>query len=646
MGRPLELDSFHSRMVNVLRRQMDQVSLVHSFSKWQPYNEKEAKMEGRLLKIDLSDQSYSIEDISSEILEKYIGGRGLGAYLLYNLVDGGVDPLGPKNQLIFSAGPAQGTSLHFSPKAVLSTKSPLTGIYLYCVSSGTFAHSLRKAGFFAVAIRGMASSPVYLWINNDRVEFKDATKLWGMKSYDAQKGMLDEIGQPKASTLSIGPAGEKLMEYAAVMTDGTLYRAFGRGGCGSVMGSKKLKGIVLAGDKEIALGDTKAFEQVKKKITEKIKNNQAWAEMRRKYGTGADMVQLNELGILPTRNWQGGTFEGVEGICPVTTEKEWPRKNLSCGPFCPVPCSHSITIGKGPYKGAYCDGPEYETFYSFGSNCGVDKFDAIVAAEQICDEEGIDTMSAGCSIGFAMECFEKGLISLKDTDGIELRFGNDQAMIAMLRKIVNRKGLGELLSAGVRKASQEIPGSESFAMHVKGMELGGYECRGLNGQALQFAINNRGGGHHAYGLPARIEGTDGTRLEVAGKGALVRRAAIGRIVCDSLTVCTFVRNLYDNQTIVEALSSLSGEDWSVSDIETVGERVMAQERLFNMREGITSKDDTLPERLLKEPKPDGPTKGIVVPLDALKEQYYEVLGWDKETGNPTDDVLQKLGVAK
>ena len=604
-------------------------------------------MEGRLLKIDLSNQTYFSEEISSEVLKKYIGGRGLGSYLLYNWVEEKIDPMGPENHLIFTAGPAQGTNLFFSPKVVLNTKSPLTNIYLYTVSSGAFGHSLRKAGFFAMAIRGIASSPVYLWIHNDRVEFRDARRLWGTEPWAAQKEMLKAGLQPKASALAIGPAGERLIKFAAIMSEGKFYRTFARGGAGCVMGAKKLKGIVLSGDQEISAENPESFTVVQTAIREKIKKNKAWADSRRRFGSGADMSTLTHaFGVLPTRNWQRGTFEGTENICTANIEEAWPRENTSCGPLCPAPCAHTIKLQKGPYKGAYCDGPEYETLYAFGSNCGLDKFDAIVAAAQICDEAGMDTMTAGACIGFAMECFEKGLISLKDTDGIPLRFGNDQAMIAMLKKIVNLEGLGKLLAEGVRKASQEISGSASFAMQVKGLELGGYECRGSNGQALQYAINNRGGCHHAYGLVARNEMPAGTGLEIKGKGELVKKSAIARILCDSIIMCTFARDVFDAQTRADALSSLRGESLSLKDMEEVGLRVMAQERLFNMREGISRKDDTLPERLLKEPKPDGPAKGSVVPLEELKDDYYGVLGWDKETGNPSDSLLQNLGIKK
>jgi aldehyde:ferredoxin oxidoreductase len=353
---------------------------------------------------------------------------------------------------------------------------------------------------------------------------------------------------------------------------------------------------------------------------------------------------MNELGLVPTHNWQSGQFEGWRGIDKSTTPMGWPGKGRACGPYCPSPGCREVEVKEGPYKGAKSDF-EWETIYAFGSTCGVDTMEAIVAASQICDEYGVDSMTAGITIGFAMECFEKGLIDKSDTEGINLNFGNDEAMISVLQKMVKQEGFGKEIAKGTWRLSQEIKGSEAFAMHVKGMELGGYECRGLNGQALQFAINNRGGCHHGYGLPARLEVTDNSRLDVRGKGGYVKAAAISRIVRDSMIVCTFAP-LYHEKMLADSLSALSGETWSVENLKEVGVRIMCQERLFNMRQGMTEKEDTLPPRLLEEQKPDGPTKGKVVPLKELKEDYYTAMGYDVRTGNPSDSLLANLGIEK
>jgi aldehyde:ferredoxin oxidoreductase len=602
-------------------------------------------MKRLLLRIDLSNRSYEIEEIPNEIIYKYMGGRGLGAYLLYRFVPPKADPLGEENHLIFTAGPANGTGMYYSSKVNINTKSPLTGIYLYAISSGIVAQKIRQAGFWAIDVRGIAQSPTYLAIDNHQVQFRDASALWGLETAEAQKRMLEDLSVEKAATVGIGLAGEHLNPYAALFTDGALYRCFGRGGGGAVMGSKNLKGMVVSGDGDVKAVDEEKFKEVNREVARLLKTDfKGWAESWRRYETCSDLETMNELGMLPTRNWQTGQFEGWQGIDKSTTSMGWPEKGRACGPYCPTPGCREVEVKDGPYKGAHSD-IEWETVYGFGTSCGVDKMEAVIAASQICDEYGVDTITAGVTIGFAMECFEKGLIDEKDTDGVELRFGNDEAMIAVLKKMVKQEGFGKQIFKGTMRLSQEIKGSEAFAMHTKGMEFGGYECRGLNGQALQFAIDNRGGCHHGYGLPARMEVFDDTRLDVAGKGEYVKNAAISRMARDSMIICSFPR-LFSDQLMAEAYSSLFGESWSVEDLKEVGTRVMCQERLFNMREGITGKDDTLPLRLLKEPKPDGPTRGTVVPLKELKEDYYRAMGYDLSTGNPTDALLKQLGIEK
>jgi aldehyde:ferredoxin oxidoreductase len=602
-------------------------------------------MKPLLLRIDLSSRTYEIEDISAEIIRKYIGGRGLGAYLLYQSVPPKADPLGAENHLIFSAGPASGSGLYYSSKVNVNTKSPLTGIYLYSISSGILAQQMRKAGFWAIDVGGTAESPTYLLIDNHRVQFKDAAPLWGLETAAAQTRMLNNASQKGAATVGIGPAGEQLNRYASIFADGALYRCFGRGGAGAVMGSKNLKGMVVTANSAQKPVQGEKISALNKEFAALLKTEyKGWAENWRRYETTADLDTMNELGLLPTRNWQTGQFEGWQGIDKSTTPMGWPDKGRACAPYCPTPGCRDVEVKDGPYKGAHSD-IEWETVYGFGSSCGIDKMEAVIAASQICDEYGVDTMTAGVTIGFAMECFEKGLIDKKDTDGIDLRFGNAEAMIAVLNKMVKQEGYGKHISKGTMRLSKEIKGSEAFAMHAKGMEFGGYECRGANGQALQFAIDNRGGCHHGYGLPARMEVFDNTRLDVAGKGEYVKKAAISRMIRDSLIVCTFTP-LYSEEMVVKVLSSLFGETWSATDIEEVGLRIMCQERLFNMREGITEKDDTLPARLLAEPKPDGPTKGSVVPLKELKKDYYEAMGYDLATGNPPDELLANLGIEK
>jgi aldehyde:ferredoxin oxidoreductase len=604
------------------------------------------KQQIRILTIDLSHRKSEVEEIPETIIRQYIGGRGLGSYLLRRSVPAKADPLGPDNRLIFTAGPLSGTGFFYSSKTNVTTKSPQTNTYLYSICSGILAQEMRKAGFWAIDIKGSAESPTYLVIKEGKVEFKDATSLWGVETAAAQKSMLGELSTTRAAAVGIGPAGEKLVPYAALFGSAELYRCFGRGGAGAVMGSKRLKGLVVSSTGTVQPLNKDLFDAAKQEITTKLKTNfKTWGEWWRRYETTADLETTNELGIIPTRNWQGGQFEGWRGIDKSTTPMGWPLKVRPCGPYCPSAGTREVTVESGPYRGAHSD-VEWECVYAFGSQCGVDKMEAIIAASQMCDEFGVDNMTAGVTIGFAMECFERGLIGPKETDGIELRFGNDQAMIAALKKLVNLEGFGKELAKGSKRLSEQIKDSEGFAMHAKGMELGGYECRGLNGQALQYAISTCGGSHHAYGLPARAETLDGTRLNVEGKGEQVKQAAIGRIIGDSMIICTFPGPMYTREMQANAISSMLDESLSVTELSDAGERVMCQERLFNVREGFTRADDTLPARLLKEPKPDGPTKGAVVPLEELKDGFYNAVGYDVTTGNPTEATLRRLGIEK
>lgn len=599
-----------------------------------------------ILKIDLSSKSYAFEEIPSEIIEKYLGGRGLGAYLLYENVPAAADPLGEENHLIFTAGPASGTGAYWSSKVSLNTKSPLTGLYLVTNSSGTLAHQMRRAGLWALDICGISDSPTYIVIENEDVTFKDASQVWGLETAYAQEVMQSEVPLDGAASVSIGPAGEQLLPYAGVFCEGSLYRCFGRGGAGSVMGSKKLKGMLVKGDNPVEVGNKKQFDALKKRINQLLKSDfKPWAEYWRRFETGGDLEMLNKLGVIPTRNWQTSQFEGWRGIDKSNTPMGWPEKgSRGCGPYCPTAGCRDVHVKEGPYKGAHAD-VEWEAIYAFGATCGVDKMEAVIAANQICDEFGIDTISSGVTIGFAMECFERGLISIEDTDGIELRFGNDEALITMLRKMADQEGFGRKLTKGTRWLSEQIKGSESFAMHVKGLETGGYECRGLNGMALEFAINPRGACHHGYGNPARVETQDGTSLQIAEKGEYVKQLATRIIIRDSIPICIFSR-VFDDDLLMEFASSLDGKTWSVEKMVEFGERVMCLERMFNMREGTTRKDDSLPSRLLHEPLPDGPDKGALVPLEELKDSFYEAMCYDLKTGNPSDAVIEKLGIEK
>lgn len=598
----------------------------------------------KILFVDLSTESAYDQPLADELVDLFLGGRGLGAYLLYKYVPAAADPLGSENALIFSTGPLHGTGAPYSSKSVLSTKSPLTGIYLYSVCSSVLGQELAQAGYAALVIKGQAARPAYLAIRDGQVVFADAATVWGQETGPAQAAMLEGAGLGPAACVSIGPAGEALVSLSAVMAGGAKARAFGRGGAGAVFGSKRLKGIVLKGQGKVRVSREEAFGQARSAVNARMRSNPTWVEAKRRFGSGQDIVLVSQLGLLPTRNWHSGVFSDVEAIAPTENYQRWPRTASACSTNCPTMCSHEITVASGPFKGAFSDGPEYETLYSFGANCGVDRFDAIVAAEQICDCQGLDTMSVGVAVGFAMECFERGLLTSVDAGGQELRFGNADAMVDLVRQVAAGTGLGGLLGRGVRSASLRIAGSEPFAMHAKGMELGGLESRGAWGQSLEYMLSSRGGCHHAYGRPALVEVQSGTGTQVAGKGELIKRLAIIRIVYDSAVMCTFPSGILGLEAPVALVNAARGIDMTLADAEALGFRVLTLERLFNVREGLRRKDDVLPDRLTMEPAPEGPGRGQTVPVQDLLDDGYRAMGWNAD-GVPLPETVERTGLA-
>jgi aldehyde:ferredoxin oxidoreductase len=597
-----------------------------------------------MLVVDLGDRTIHREELPEQLISDFLGGRGLGIALLYKRLSEKVDPLNPDNPLIFTTGPLQGADFPFSSKLNLTTKSPQTGLCAFSIASCKMGHFLRRSGIDVLFITGQAQNWTYLWINNGRVEFKDAKHLYGSKATQAQAAMVSEC-HPKAEAAVIGPAGEHGVRIAAIVTGGDRLRTFGRCGVGAVMGSKKLKGLVVYGDKPVESAKPEEFKEAKKFIAAKLREHDAWVSKQRQYGSSADIIMLNQLGLLPTRNWKYGVFEDVEKIAPHTSPLLSNWKVASCSLYCPAPCSHITHVESGPFAGAECDGPEYETLYAFGSNLFISSPEFIVAANQLCDELGLDTMSTGLTIGFAMECLEKGIITGKDTHGLELAFGNYDGLLGLIEDIAYRRNFGDVLADGVRAASQHFGGnSASFAIHSKGLEFGGYEPRGSFGQALQYALSNRGGCHHDMGAPCRIEIATKTQLQIVGKGKLLLNAAERRIMYDSSILCTFSRSVLGEAAVARATSAALGIDMSESRLQTAAERIMDVERMFNLREGIRKVDDRLPDRLTKEPMPSGPTKGNVVPLEALLDDFYATAGWDKETGIPTQATLTRLGI--
>lgn len=597
----------------------------------------------RILIVDLSNRTHWVEDLGEEVLRLYLGGRGLGARLLARFLPEDADPLGDANPLLFVAGPLQGTESPFGSKIVLTTKSPLTGGYLFSVASGTLGHHLARCGFTALVIIGSSEEPVYLWIDDGGVDFRKAASLWGKPVTETYRVLREEVAVKGFGAAMIGPAGEKLVRYAAVITELPRKRSFGRGGGGAVMGAKQLKAIAIADSSSLAVADKDRFRAARRAQVRAVVAKRWFRDQRMAFGTTTSMAHLQEFGMLPTRNWQRGSFEGYEQIAPTEFGERWAGESHPCAPFCPAPCARAYRFITEDDAVLASEGPDYETIYALGANCGIDRFDAIVAMDHLCDEMGMDTISAGVTIGFIMECFERGLLNEDDTGGLRLDFGDHQRVLEALEMIAARKGFGDTMAEGVRHCAAYVgQGSDAFAMHARGLEFGGWGCRAAYGQALQFALSSRGGCHHDLGLPAKAEWGSPEATSTEGKGRLVLDSAARRIVRDSAIQCSFAGLYFGLDLLVDLLEAITGLPWSEDDAVRLGERILNLERLLNVREGIDRTLDRLPTRLLAQPLADGPMRGSTIPLEDLKDDFYAVAGWDRATGRPTLETVRRL----
>ncbi len=596
---------------------------------------------GKILRVDLTSGSIQTQPLDDTIVQRFLGGRGCGVKILYDENPPGIDPFAPENRLIFFTSPFMGTNIPCSVKPCVVTKSPLSQTVLMSLSGGYFGPELKFTGYDGIVITGKAEHPVYLQIHNEEVQIKDASFVWGKDTVKTQEMLKEAFGDKKARMVTIGPAGERLVRFASAINE---RHAFGRGGVGAVMGAKQLKAIVVRGTKPVNLFDKDGLDALVKELRERFKSERAKVFSR--YGTSSVVRLVEERGIFPTRNYQFGTFEGRPKIDGDAREA-FVKKHTTCYQ-CPVGCLVLTVATDEPYSGIGSEGPEYETLWSFGGQCGNDNLSAIIAAEDLCDRYGLDTISTGNAIGFVMECFEKGIITKEDTDGLALRFGNHEVMVEMVRKIGNRDGFGDVLAEGVYRASQKIgKDSQKLAMQVKGAEMCGYDPRGAMGQGLSFATCPRGADHQkglvrqeVFGNPLFID-----RFAAEGKAELVKEVQDEMAFLDAMGVCCFLtrRDLTGPADYAKLFKYVTGIELSEQDIWTVGERIFNLERLFNQREGFSRKDDTLPERFLTEPLHEGPSAGHIVPIEQLLDDYYQVRSWDAN-GSPTKAILVKLGL--
>lgn len=594
---------------------------------------------GKILKLDLSTKTAEVLKLDEDIYRKYLGGRGLGSWILYNQLKGGINPLEPTNWILFLVGPVTATLVPTACKYVVITRSPLTGAWVDSYASGRIAWEIKMAGWDGLALVGKSPDPCYVSVKNDRVEFRDASHLWGKNAFATEKQVLTET--ENAGTLVIGPAAENGVKFASINSD--FYRQAGRGGTATVLASKNVKAIAVKGTGDIKCANGDALLSMISQYIERA-HELPGALSHKKYGTGAVVSVTNQAGMLPTKNFQFGTFKDAVGN--IDGEGVLRHKVASKGCYsCILPCSQ-ITKGK---SGLMIEGPEYEILDLLGANIGIADFDFIIKANDRCDDLGLDSMSTGVVIGFAMECFERGILTKIDTGGIDLRFGNREAASQLIEDIAYRRGLGEVLAEGVRIAAQRIGGEAAkYAMHVKGMELPAYDPRGAFGAYLTYSVNPRGGCHRRA-WPPKFEVLGNVPPYVwEGKASLIKSMFDERIILHSLIVCDFLSGFLkiDLDDYVSMLNYVTGADFTLEEIGQTADRIETQIRLFNCREGFSRKDDMLPDRFYQETLPEGAAKGQLLErhnFERMLEEYYSLRGWDKN-GYPLKETLQKLGI--
>lgn len=582
---------------------------------------------GKVLDIDLTTQTYKTYALDPNIARLFVGGRGLGARLLWDLVGPEVDPLSPQNVLIFTTGPLTATGYQTSNRFSVSTKSPLTGTILDANAGGYWGMQFKKAGYDAMIIRGKASHPVWIEIKREVIIFHDATGLWGKRVFE----VTDQLGQNnhRRNVLCIGPAGENLSRIASIMVD--RQRALARGGPGAVMGSKNLKAIVVEGSEKPQVEDQERFKfmlyETRKLLAASPLTSQALPE----FGTAVLVNIMNSIGALATRNHQQVQFEGAEAISGEELTEKYLIKNEACW-ACPIACTRVSRTEK-----VQGEGPEFETIWAFGAQCGVDDLAAIIEANALCNDLGMDTISAGSTIACAMELSEKGYL------GSDLRFGRADLLVPTLEQMAYRRDFGAELTDGSLRLATKY-GHPELSMSVKGLEMPAYDPRGMQGQGLLYATSNRGGCHmrgnmvgvEVLGIPKLID-----RFQVQGKASFVILHQNVSAAIDSLVLCKFTNLGVAEEYFARVLSAVTGIHYATGDLIRVGERVWNLERLYNLREGFTEKDDTLPPRLLTEAPKEGPSQGWVVHLEPMLKEYYRARGWD-EHGVPTPRKLAEL----
>lgn len=611
---------------------------------------------GRILRVNLSSQQLTVDEPAEAFYRRYFGGEGFVGYFLLSELRPGVEPLSPGNRLIFAAGPLTGVPVGGCGRHSVGGKSPLTWAFGEAEAGGYWGAELKMAGFDAIIVEGRAERPVYLFIRDGEAQLRDARHLWGLKTLECQNAIREELGDAGIKVAQIGPAGENQVRFACVVND--LDAFAGRTGMGAVMGSKNLKAVACRGHQRPSLADSQAVASIARWIRDNApKNNKTMQEL----GTASLIRALNRQGGLPTCNFQMGSFEGADSISGEAMRDTIFVKRRSCF-ACPVQCKREVAMD-GPYAvdPAY-GGPEYETIAALGSNCGIDDLKAIAKANELTAAYGLDSISCGSVIAFAMECFQSGLLTPQDTGGLELRFGNAPAMLQMIGQIALRQGLGSLLSEGVARASEKMgPTSREFALHIKGQELPMHEPRWKQGMGVGYCVSPTGADHCHNMHDSAYTKSSSLLDQLKALGILeplpvddLSPAKMRLLIYHSLwqhflncAVCCYFVMIYGQvgfQRMANLVSAVTGWDTSVFELMKVGERALALARVFNQREGFTSHDDHMPERFFA-PHAAGPLQGVALDpavFSKAKELYYDMMGWPE--GSPSSGKLSELGI--
>ncbi|MEJ2731381.1 MAG: aldehyde ferredoxin oxidoreductase family protein [Deltaproteobacteria bacterium] len=615
---------------------------------------------GKMGFVDLTTGKIKVETLDEKLARDFIGGHGIGARILFERQEKGIDPLGPESYLGFTTGPLTGTKVPTGGRYMAVCKSPLTGGWGDANSGGYFGAELKAAGWDAIFVTGAASSPKYITIFDDRIEIKDAAHLWGQDTVDTEKSIKKDAGEKKMRIASIGPASEKRSLISGIVNDAG--RIAARSGVGAVMGAKKLKAVAVRGTGRAEIADKNEMDRLRKAYIKEMKEMGGFAEMLMKHGTCGLTAGLVACGATPVKNWRyTGTqsFANLEKIADPDTVIQYQSRKYGCA-NCPIACGGIFNVTGGKYPVGETHKPEYETIGAFGTMCMCDDLESIIKLNEMCNRSGLDTISAGTALAFAMECFENGIISESDTDGITLSWGNAEAMIAMIDKMIAREGFGDTLADGVKIAADRIGGgAEEFAMHVGGQEPGLHNALFLPSRGTGFVCDPTPGRHTAAPM-ARIDGGPGQfapypelkigqfeKYAYTGKGPMSAAASSYLQVGSSAGVCLMPMMFFGNFPLVEFFNAVTGWDLDVKEVLSAGARIQTLRHCFNLREGIVPSDVKLPKRMLGQPpQQEGPVAGVTLDVDSLTREYRQAMGWDPDSGQPEESTLEKLGLTQ